>query len=198
MPELPPPLDDEALNLARAQRLEALGALAGGLAHGFDNVLAVISGYIDMALEADLPDGPREHLQTARRAAERAAGLSRQVTAFGRQDPQPVRPLRLRPLVEDALRFLRACLPASIRIEQYLAADPLVLADPAEVNRRIVLEGVRAGRALDGRAGLLSVSLQVDGDQASLLEFFPISPKFSRRPLPNTTRLLIPKIEGLQ
>ena len=79
-------------SLARAERLEALGRLTGGIVHDFNNLLFVITGQIELARRQLAPEHPAfTRLAPALQAAERAAALTRQLLAFGRgSDPRPV------------------------------------------------------------------------------------------------------------
>ena len=79
--------------LLQSQKMEAVGQLAGGIAHDFNNLLGVIMGYNDLALAELGPGGPTEHLGQVKRAAERAATLTKQVLAFSRR--QTLRPVVL-------------------------------------------------------------------------------------------------------
>ena len=78
--------------LIEAQKMEVIGKLAGGVAHDFNNIIAVIMGYSDLMMEKLEPDSPlQKDAQTIRHAAERAAGLTRQLLVFSRkQTVQPV------------------------------------------------------------------------------------------------------------
>ena len=78
--------------LIEAQKMEVIGKLAGGVAHDFNNLIAVIMGYSDLMMEKLEPDSPlQKDAQTIRHAAERAAGLTRQLLVFSRKQPvQPV------------------------------------------------------------------------------------------------------------
>ena len=100
-----------------AQKMEVIGHLAGGVAHDFNNMLGVIMGYSDLiAMEAD-PDGPvQSHNEKIRHAAERAAGLTRQLLVFSRKQlVQPV-VLDLNDVVNDMDKMLRRLIDENIEM----------------------------------------------------------------------------------
>lgn len=86
----------------QAQKMEAIGRLAGGVAHDFNNMLGVIIGYSELARER-LPDDEKskKYVAEIRRAAERAAGLTRRLLSFSRQQPQVPRVLNLNSIVQN-------------------------------------------------------------------------------------------------
>ena len=85
--------------LRQAQKLEALGSLAGGTAHEFDNLLAVIMGSAELLLDSE--DEKAKRWRRIRKAAMRAGGLSRQLLTFGRKQLLSVRILDLNQLLSD-------------------------------------------------------------------------------------------------
>ncbi len=94
--------------LAQAQKMESIGRLAGGVAHDFNNMLGVILGHAELALNALDPASPvQTDLQEVRRAAQRSAGLTRQLLAFAREQPVAPRVLDLNETVEGMLKMLR-------------------------------------------------------------------------------------------
>jgi two-component system, cell cycle sensor histidine kinase and response regulator CckA len=93
--------------LRQGQKLEAIGRLAGGVAHDFNNLLTVMIGYIDLVVGALGPDSPtRQDAEEARRAAERAATLTRQLLAFSRQQPIRLAAVDLNEVVREMQRML--------------------------------------------------------------------------------------------
>ncbi len=148
--------------LRQAQKMEALGTLAGGIAHDFNNVLAAIRGNTSLALEDLPPDSPAlTSLHEIKRSATRAADLVRQILAFSRQEAAQRRPIALEPVVEEALKLLRATLPSSIEMRSEFAPDlPNVLADATQIHQVIMNLGVNAAQAIDARPGIIHV--QVD------------------------------------
>jgi PAS domain S-box-containing protein len=99
------------------QKMEAIGQLAGGVAHDFNNILAVIMGYSDLTMEKLGPDQVlKSHLETIRAAAERATGLTRQLLIFSRkQMVQPV-VLDLSDVVKDLDKMLRRLIDENIEM----------------------------------------------------------------------------------
>src|SRR3989449_11259751 len=114
--------------------MEAVGRLAGGIAHDFNNILTAITGYVDLLLE-DLPPGDprRNDAQEVRKAADRAAGLTRQLLAFSRQQVLQPRVVGLNGLVTDIEKMLRRLLGEDIDLATRL--DPTLGAVRSEERR---------------------------------------------------------------
>jgi len=100
-----------------AQKMEVVGHLASGVAHDFNNILAVIVGYSDLMMQALGPDDPlRKHVGEIRHASERAAGLTRQLLIFSRkQTVQPV-VLDLNDVMIDLNKMLRRLIDENIEL----------------------------------------------------------------------------------
>ena len=100
-----------------AQKMEEIGQLAGGVAHDFNNILAVIMGYTDLITLDLVPESPlRKYTEEIRHASERAAGLTRQLLVFSRkQTVQPVA-LDLNDVVKDLDKMLRRILDENIEM----------------------------------------------------------------------------------
>lgn len=93
--------------LLRAQRMESIGRLAGGVAHDFNNFLTAVVGYIDMAMmELGEDSEACNDLAEARRAAERAANLTRQLLLFSRRETMDLKPVSLNAVISDLLKML--------------------------------------------------------------------------------------------
>jgi two-component system, cell cycle sensor histidine kinase and response regulator CckA len=124
--------------LARAQKLEALGRLAGGIAHDFNNNLTAILGYIDMMAEDIGEHSPmKADLEEMRRSAERASALARRLLAFGRRQVFQPRTLDLNDVVSGLTPVVKRLLGERIRLEVFPAPDLFcVTADPPESSNR--------------------------------------------------------------
>jgi PAS domain S-box-containing protein len=146
--------------LQQAQKMEAIGTLAGGIAHDFNNILAAIAGFADLSLQA-VGDGTlKNYISYIVKASNRAKDLVRQILAFSRPTEQELRPVRIVPLLQEALKFLRATLPSSIDIRQNIACDgDVVFADPTQVHQVIMNLCTNAGHAMREQGGVLTVGL---------------------------------------
>jgi signal transduction histidine kinase len=126
--------------LLQAQRMEAVGRLAGGVAHDFNNILSAIFGYVDLLLDQFASDDPRRaDVEEIRRSAERAAGLTRQLLAFSRKQVLQPRVVNL----NDVIAGLRGLLIRLMgeRVEFCLDADPdlwNVRADPGQIEQVVI------------------------------------------------------------
>jgi signal transduction histidine kinase len=100
-----------------AQKMEVIGHLAGGVAHDFNNILAVIMGYSDLMMQKIGPkDENRSHIETIRSAAERAAGLTRQLLIFSRKQAVQLAVLDLNEVLNDMTKMLRRLVDENIEV----------------------------------------------------------------------------------
>jgi PAS domain S-box-containing protein len=160
--------------LRQAQKLEAIGTLANGIAHDFNNLLAAITGYADLALDSTAPDDPRyADLQQIVHAAQRGAGLTRQLLAFSRPAAPERKALNPADLVQEVFRLLRPTIPSTIAIDAAPAVDSwMVEADAAQVQQVLVNLVVNARDALPngGNIGITSANVLLDAAQARRLD----------------------------
>jgi two-component system cell cycle sensor histidine kinase/response regulator CckA len=121
----------------QAQKMESVGRLAGGVAHDFNNVLTAIFGYADLVLEELPPDSAaRQDVEEIRKAAERAAALTRQLLAFSRQQVLAPVVVSVNELVEDIDKMLRQLLSADVELRLALGRDAgNVRADPGQLHQ---------------------------------------------------------------
>jgi signal transduction histidine kinase/CheY-like chemotaxis protein len=148
------------VRLRQAQRMEAIGTLAGGIAHNFNNILSAILGYAEMTL-ARLPENsrPRRYVQEVRRAGERARGIIDQILTFSQRVDSKRQPVDLRQVVDEALGLLRASLPATIEFQTRMAsADTVVMGDASQLQQVVVNLCTNAAQAMDVR-GVVEIGL---------------------------------------
>jgi signal transduction histidine kinase len=156
--------------LRQAQKMEAIGTLAGGIAHDFNNILAGILGFAELGVqEAADPRSSELHFQEILRAGQRARDLVRQILAFSRHREQDRKAIHLDETVQEALRLLRATLPATIEIATTLKpGSPSVLADSSQVHQIVTNLVTNGWHAIgDNTVGKVTVELtefQVDED----------------------------------
>ena len=158
----------EALQL-RSQKLESLGTLSGGIAHDFNNILLAITGNTKLAI-ADLPpEHPvQQSLAEIAKAGSRATDLVRRILTFSRPSEMKREICDILPVVEEALKLVRATLPASIEFRTAFASDlPSVLADASQVHQIIVNLATNAAHAIGSKNdGVIEVHL----DSATLTD----------------------------
>ena len=149
--------------LRQGQKMEAIGRLAGGVAHDFNNLLGLISGYAELVSE-QLTPGSELHNSVAqiRKAAERAASLTRQLLAFSRQQVLETRILSLNTIIEDMTKMLPRLLREDIELEVSLAGDlGAVKADQGQIEQVIMNLAVNARDAMPGGGRLTFRTQQV-------------------------------------
>ena len=147
-------------NMLRAARLEAVGRLAGGVAHDFNNLVMIIKGYSDMLIDS-VPPESLPHLEEIKKAGDRATALIRQLLAFSRKqvlEPQVLDPNQV---VRNMVKMLRVLLGEDIELVTNLSDQPLrVLVDPGQMEQIIMNLAVNARDAMaDG--GKLVVETQL-------------------------------------
>ncbi len=166
------------VSLRRAQKMESIGTLAGGIAHDFNNIIFPMMGYAEL-LREDLPDKSfqKEAVEAIYRASVRAGALVRQILSLSRQQEEAFIPLKVQPILKEAVGLLEACIPRTIRIQKTIDSDcGLVVADPTQVHQIIMNLGTNAYHAMEKTGGILSFSLQtveIGPDQGASLTLCP-------------------------
>ena len=156
--------------LRESQKMEALGTLAGGVAHDFNNIIASIMGNVELARQdVDPGHAASESLEEIRKASHRARDLVQQILAFGRRQLLERKVISLAPVVEDAVKLLRATLPAGVGLNVDCSPDaPAVLADATQIEQVLLNLCNNAWHAIRGQAlpGTIEIGLaahSVDG-----------------------------------
>jgi two-component system, cell cycle sensor histidine kinase and response regulator CckA len=153
--------------LRQAQRLEAVGTLAGGVAHDFNNILTIIKGYTSLLpLECGEPDRVREIAGIIDRASLRGSELVNQLLAFARKSEGSFTSTALNHRVREIASMLRPALPQNITFELQLEEGlPEIHADPGQVERVLVNLATNARDAMpDGGKIIFSTSRVQDGE----------------------------------
>jgi PAS domain S-box-containing protein len=158
--------------LRQAQKMEAVGRLAAGVAHDFNNILTVIIGNTSLQLSnPNLDDKLNSALQQVERAAERATALTRQLLAYSRKQVIQRRPLLLNEIVEQTVTLLRRIIGEHIALEMELAPElPSVFADPSSIDQVIMNLALNARDAMPngGRLTIATCMRDIEGSVCAL------------------------------
>ncbi len=152
--------------LVRSARLEAVGRLAGGVAHDFNNLVMIIKGYSDLLLDSATPQA-KPYLEEIKNAGERASGLTRQLLAFSRKqvlEPQVLDPNQT---VRNMVKMLRVLIGEDIELVTSLAEQiGRVQADPGQVEQVIMNLAVNARDAMPSGGKLIVETRSCDFDES--------------------------------
>jgi PAS domain S-box-containing protein len=166
------------LQYRQAQKMEAVGRLAGGIAHDFNNLLTAILGITGLLLENLDPASPdRLDIAEIEKAAKRAAGLTRQLLVFSRQQVLEPRVLDLNNLVTNLERMLRRLIGEDVVLETRLDAERgLVRADPGHLEQAIVNLVVNARDAMPNGGHLTIGTTEADFETPPTEPTVPVRP----------------------
>jgi len=164
--------------LRQAQKMEAVGRLAAGVAHDFNNILTAITGYAQLILEDLGPNDPhREDITEIRKAADRAAGLTRQLLAFSRQQILQPTVLDLNTLITETESMLGRLLGEDVRLATRLAPDlGAVKTDRSQIEQVIMNLAVNARDAMPQGGQLTIETANVEMDDVYAHDHFPAVP----------------------
>jgi two-component system, cell cycle sensor histidine kinase and response regulator CckA len=157
--------------LEQAQRLDSLGTLAGGIAHDFNNILCAIVGYAELALMRETDAQVRSFVENIERGADRAKELVSQILAFSRQTPHEEGPVHVAGVVKEAVRLLRAALPATVTVNQRFDSMGFVMTNPIQIHQIVMNLGTNAGLAMREHGGTMDVAvteIDIDAQAAAL------------------------------
>ena len=155
--------------MRQATKMQAVGQLAGGLAHDFNNILTAIVGHCDLMLMRHGPGDMDHHdADQIRQNANRAAGLIRQLLAFSRQQTLRARVVRIDDVVSDMSHLLRRLLGENVRLE-VAHGDGLhpVRVDPGQIEQVLVNLAVNARDAMPGGGTLTLSTFSVRADDVA-------------------------------
>ncbi len=161
--------------LYRAQKLEAIGTLAGGVAHDFNNILAGIVGFTEiLKLEFSENKFASELTDEVLRATDRAKMLVKQILAFSRNQEQTKSPASLKPIIKEVAKMMKATCPSHIKVKADTIGDiPFVLCDQNQIHQVVVNLCTNAIHAMEDLvSGKLNVQLeciQIEKEEADTI-----------------------------
>lgn len=207
--------------LYRAQKMEALGRVAGGLAHDFNNFLTIISGAANLLENPALtPENRQRYVRTIADTAQRASQLTKQMLAYARRQPLEPANFDTRSCVEGMKKLFESTLGSSIRLQYEISSEPCVVcADISQLENALLNLVINARDAMplggnlkisvgsadshpDGRGGaisspLVAISVADDGEgiPAPVLEHI-FEPFFTTKPVGKGTGLGLSQVFG--
>ena len=157
--------------LRQAQRMEALGQLAGGVVHDFNNILTVVLAASELMLNDLAPtDSMRADVDEIRNAARHGADLTRQLLAFSRKQVLSVQPIDLNTVVTNVERMLRRLLGADVELRLSLAPDlGIIMADPGQIEQVLMNLVVNARDAIQAEnVGVITIETANENGHVTL------------------------------
>jgi PAS domain S-box-containing protein len=148
--------------LRQSQKMEAVGTLAGGIAHDFNNILGIILGYAELSKDVAAGNSVLEkNLSQIVKASNRARDLVRQILAFSRKTDSQIKPLQMHLVVAEALKLLRASLPATLCLRSDIdETDDIIVADATEIHQVVMNLCTNASHAMQHSGGVIEVTLK--------------------------------------
>ncbi len=153
--------------LQHAQKIEALGQLAGGIAHDLNNALVPVLAMTEIVLQ-DLPAGSRDRgpLEMVHAGAKRARALVGQILAFSRREQASRQAFDLSEIVGEALMMLRASIPSTIALAESIEPALPMVGDPGQLHQVLVNLVVNGAQAIGDQQGTVTVRAQRESDDA--------------------------------
>jgi len=184
--------------LGQSQKMEAIGTLAGGIAHEFNNILGIIIGNTELAID-DVPEWnpANECLKEIRTASLRAKDVVRHILSFARKSHIERKPIQIAQIIKDSLKLMRASIPTTIDIRQSILCNyDTVLADPTQINQVLMNLCTNAAHAMREEGGVLEVKLQdVKLDEDMVAQYEELTPgRYVRLTVRDTGQGIDPEI----
>ena len=150
------------VELFQSQKMEAVGTLAGGIAHDLNNILGGILGYTELVLTTHITqDHPaRKYIDGVLRGIDRARDLVSHINTFSRKEKKQRKLIGLGPVIKEALKLIKATLPANIEMRERITdVERTIFADPTQMHQVVMNLCTNAAHAMKEKGGILDVSL---------------------------------------
>ncbi|MBL0716763.1 MAG: PAS domain S-box protein [Desulfosarcina sp.] len=147
--------------MRQAQKMESIGTLAGGIAHDFNNILFPIIGYTEMTMALlDKKSAANKNMKKILKASKRAKEMVNQILSFSRQSEPDRKPLKIQPVLREAVAFIRSSIPSTIKISSNIDMDcGYVNVDTTEIHQVVMNLCTNASHAMSAAGGHLKINL---------------------------------------
>ncbi len=147
--------------LQHSQKMEAVGTLAGGIAHDFNNILGGIIGYAELSLiDIKNTEKTEQYINEIIRGSERARDLVSQILTFSRQKEVELKPILPEYIIKEALKLLRASIPATISIRSDFSSNSAIMAEPTQLHQVIMNMFTNSVHAIGENSGSIELELK--------------------------------------
>ncbi len=185
--------------LRQTQKMEAIGALAGGVAHDFNNILGIILGNVELAM-LDIPAWSPVHFNfdEIRTACQRARDVVKQLLSFSRKTQHTRKPLKINTVIKESIKLLRASIPTIIDIHANIPKDcGAILADPTQIHQVLINLCTNAAHAMYEDGGVLDITLlDVEVREGMSPRYYDLEPnKYIKLTVSDTGRGIDPEIK---
>lgn len=145
----------------RTRKLQAISSFAGGIANDFNEILAVIMGYIELTrLDMPVASAPRKNLDSAMKAIDRAKDIVVDILGYSRLHELERTPIQINEIVEKSLASFRSSLPDKIKIKESIeCGDCRVKANPSQIRQIVINLCTNAGQAMLDKGGVVDITL---------------------------------------
>lgn len=149
--------------LRQSQKLQAIGTLAGGVAHDFNNIVANILGNVNLALdETESSSEAYDSLREIEKSAKRARALVQQLLAFSRQQPLARKKNLLAPIISEVARLVKSNLPENIQLTTEIRSpEATALVDATQIEQALLNITTNAVHAIHSRPGKICITLEM-------------------------------------
>ncbi len=148
--------------LRQAHKMEAIGTLAGGIAHEFNNILGIIVGNTELAM-GGVPEWNTAHynLEEVKTASLRARDIVKQILSFSRQTEHELKPVNIASIIDESIKFIRSSIPTDIEIKKDISARlDTINADSTQIHQILLNLCTNAAYAMRDQGGILEIFLK--------------------------------------